>query len=91
MPCAVRELGNLEPSRYTIFVEYELNGSSMKAIAAEQGISINTAWNRLRLAREQLQSFVLRRMAAGVEFPAWVVNKLSLRHNGRAQQRANGG
>lgn len=49
-------LATLEPGRRAVIVAYELEGVEMKDIAAGMSIPLNTAWNRLRLAREDLRA-----------------------------------
>lgn len=56
-------LATLEPRRRAVVVAYELEGIPMVDVAAAVGIPVNTAWNRLRLAREDLRS-AWARMAA---------------------------
>jgi len=58
---ALEVLDELEPDRRTVFVAYELEGDEMSEIAAELGISSNTAWNRLRLARDDVRAAARRR------------------------------
>ena len=48
-------LGRLEPDRRAVIVAYELHGIAMADVAAAFSIPVNTAWNRLRLAREDLR------------------------------------
>lgn len=50
-----RLLATLEPRRRAVVVAYELEGIPMNEVAAAIGIPVNTAWNRLRLAREDLR------------------------------------
>jgi RNA polymerase sigma-70 factor (ECF subfamily) len=50
----LRLLDQLEPQRRAVIVAYELEGIAMADIAAAFSIPVNTAWNRLRLAREAL-------------------------------------
>ncbi|MFO0587212.1 MAG: sigma-70 family RNA polymerase sigma factor [Polyangiaceae bacterium] len=50
-----RLLATLEPRRRAVVVAYELEGIPMSEVAAAVGIPVNTAWNRLRLAREDLR------------------------------------
>lgn len=47
-------LNRLRPERRDVVVAYDLDGLSMNDIAAALRIPINTAWNRLRLARADL-------------------------------------
>jgi RNA polymerase sigma factor (sigma-70 family) len=49
-------LATLEPQRRAVIVAYELEGISMQEVAAGMSIPVNTAWNRLRLAREDLRA-----------------------------------
>ncbi len=51
-----RLLDTLEPRRRAVVVAYELEGIPMTEVAAAVGIPVNTAWNRLRLAREDLRT-----------------------------------
>jgi DNA-directed RNA polymerase specialized sigma24 family protein len=48
-------LDKLEPQRRAVIVAYTLEGISMSEVAASFNIPVNTAWNRLRLAREDLR------------------------------------
>jgi RNA polymerase sigma-70 factor, ECF subfamily len=48
-------LEELEPQRRAVLVAYELEDVPMADIAAAFSIPVNTAWNRLRLAREDLR------------------------------------
>jgi RNA polymerase sigma factor (sigma-70 family) len=48
-------LDQLEPLRRAVIVAYELEGIAMADLAAAFAIPLNTAWNRLRLAREDLR------------------------------------
>jgi RNA polymerase sigma factor (sigma-70 family) len=48
-------LDKLEPQRRAVIVAYELEGIAMAEVAAAFSIPVNTAWNRLRLAREDLR------------------------------------
>lgn len=50
-----RLLATLEPRRRAVVVAYELEGIPMSEVAAAIGIPVNTAWNRLRLGREDLR------------------------------------
>ena len=51
-----RLLDCLEPHRRTVVVAYELEGVAMADVAVALGIPVNTAWNRLRLGREDLRA-----------------------------------
>lgn len=53
-------LDTLEPGRRAVVVAYELEGVAMVDVAAALGIPPNTAWNRLRLAREDLRAAARR-------------------------------
>ena len=46
----------LEPHRRAVVVAYELEGVAMADVAAALSIPVNTAWNRLRLGREDLRA-----------------------------------
>jgi RNA polymerase sigma factor (sigma-70 family) len=52
----IRLLDKLEPHRRAVIVAYELEGLPMCDVAAAFAIPLNTAWNRLRLAREELRN-----------------------------------
>jgi RNA polymerase sigma-70 factor (ECF subfamily) len=54
-------LEGLEPQRRAVIVAYELDGVPMADVAAAHSIPVNTAWNRLRLAREDLREALARR------------------------------
>lgn len=56
-------LATLEPQRRAVVVAYELEGLPMQEVATAMSIPVNTAWNRLRLAREDLKA-AWRRMDA---------------------------
>ena len=48
-------LERLEPDRRAVIVARELEGMEMADVAAAFDISVNTAWNRLRLARADIR------------------------------------
>jgi RNA polymerase sigma-70 factor, ECF subfamily len=52
----LRLVEQLEPLRRAVVVAYELEGVSMAEVAASFSIPVNTAWNRLRLGREDLRA-----------------------------------
>jgi RNA polymerase sigma-70 factor (ECF subfamily) len=56
-------LGSLEIDRRAVFVMHELDGHAMPEIARVLSIPLNTAYSRLRLAREQF-AVVVRRLLA---------------------------
>jgi RNA polymerase sigma-70 factor (ECF subfamily) len=59
-------LETLEIGRRAVFILYELDGCSMQEIAVALEIPVNTAYSRLRLAREQFQAILARmRLARG--------------------------
>jgi RNA polymerase sigma-70 factor (ECF subfamily) len=59
-------LETLEIGRRAVFILYELDGCSMQETALALGIPVNTAYSRLRLAREQFQASLGRmRIARG--------------------------
>lgn len=49
-------LAEIEPALRAVFAAHELHGISMAEIARAQGVPVNTAWNRLRLAREEIRA-----------------------------------
>ena len=51
-----RLLACLDDERRCVIVAYELEGVPMVDIARALGIPVNTAWNRLRLGREDLRA-----------------------------------
>jgi len=53
-------LDTLEMGRRAVFILYELDGCSMQEIALALEIPVNTAYSRLRLAREQFQAILER-------------------------------
>lgn len=53
-------LARLSPEKRAVVVAYELEGVPMADVAAAQGIPVNTAWNRLRLGREELRAAARR-------------------------------
>lgn len=58
-------LDRLEPHRRAAVVAYELDGLAMVEVAAAQRIPLNTAWNRLRLGREDLRAAARKVTNAG--------------------------
>lgn len=58
-------LGSLRAERREVLVAYELDGLSMAEVAAALRIPLNTAWNRLRLARADLRREALRTKREG--------------------------
>jgi RNA polymerase sigma factor (sigma-70 family) len=58
----LRLVDELEPQRRAVLVAYELEGLPMAQVAVACAIPVNTAWNRLRLAREDLRSEWRRRV-----------------------------
>jgi RNA polymerase sigma-70 factor, ECF subfamily len=57
----IAALDDVELDRRAMLVLHDLDGQSMPEIAHALGIPLNTAYSRLRLAREQLKAAVLRR------------------------------
>lgn len=49
-------LERMEPDRLAVIVAYELEGIPMGDVAIRLRIPVNTAWNRLRLAREAIRA-----------------------------------
>ncbi len=49
-------LAQVEPVRRAVLIAYELDNMSMVEIADELSIPVNTGWNRLRLAREDIRA-----------------------------------
>jgi RNA polymerase sigma-70 factor (ECF subfamily) len=62
-------LGALSLERRALIVMHELEGVPMKTIARELGVPLNTAYSRLRLAREALAAAVREYDARGSEDP----------------------
>ena len=56
----LRALEAVELDRRAVFVLYEIDGESMNAIAQSLGIPVNTAYSRLRLARDEFAAAVKR-------------------------------
>ncbi len=56
----VEALDALDLDKRAVFVMHEIDGIAMPAIAASLGIPVNTAYSRLRLAREAFASAVKR-------------------------------
>lgn len=54
-------LETLDPERRAVVVAYELLGTPMAEVAVLLRVPLNTAWNRLRLARADLRAALLRR------------------------------
>jgi RNA polymerase sigma-70 factor (ECF subfamily) len=59
-----RALERLEPDRRAVFVAHEIEEIPVPQIADALGIPVNTAYSRLRLAREQFTAAV-RRVGSG--------------------------
>lgn len=59
-----RLLAWVKPDRRAVLVAYDVDEMPMAEVAAVFGIPVNTAWNRRRLALEELRA-AWRRMAAG--------------------------
>lgn len=57
---AQRALDSLDIERRAIFILHEIDGCAMPEIARVLTIPVNTAYSRLRLAREQFQTAVRR-------------------------------
>lgn len=55
-----RALGALEPDRRAVFVMHDIDGCPMPEIAASLGIVVNTAYSRLRLARQDFKQAIGR-------------------------------
>jgi RNA polymerase sigma-70 factor (ECF subfamily) len=53
-------LARIDLDRRAVLVAHEIDGTPMKDIAAALGIPLNTAYSRLRIAREELTAAVLR-------------------------------
>lgn len=53
-------LETLELGRRAVFILHELDGHAIPEVAASLGIPLNTAYSRLRLARQQFASACLR-------------------------------
>lgn len=53
-----RALDAMEPFRRDVMVAHELHDVPMAEIAHRQGVSVNTAWNRLRLARADVRAAI---------------------------------
>jgi hypothetical protein len=49
-------LAELEPEQRAVLVSHELDATPMRDVARAQRIPVNTAWNRLRLAREDIRN-----------------------------------
>ena len=60
---ALEELRAKKADRHAVLVAYEIDERSISEIAASLGITVNTCWNRLRLAREDLRA-VWKRLRA---------------------------
>lgn len=53
-------LARIDLDRRAVLVAHEIDGTPMKDIAASLGIPLNTAYSRLRIAREELTTAVKR-------------------------------
>lgn len=62
---ALSILDTLELDRRAVFILHVLDGCGMKEVAQALGINVNTAYSRLRLAREDLAQSVHRLRARG--------------------------
>jgi len=60
-----RALAGIELSRRAVFIMKEIDGQDVPEIAAALGIPLNTAYSRLRLAREDFRQVVTRLQAKG--------------------------
>lgn len=60
---ALEELRAKQADRHAVLVAYEIEERPMSEIAASLGITVNTCWNRLRLAREDLRVLWKRLLA----------------------------
>ncbi len=60
-------LQSIELDRRAVFILHELDGFGMNEVAEALGVNVNTAYSRLRLAREDLSARVRRLRARGVE------------------------
>lgn len=60
---ALDELAERRPELFTIIEAHDLQGRSMREIAAEQHIELGTAWNRHRLGVEALRASLHRAAA----------------------------
>jgi len=49
-------LSEIDPLRREVFVAHEIHGVPMSDVARAQGVPVNTAWNRLRLARADIRA-----------------------------------
>jgi len=58
-------LDELSSDRRAVIVAHDLEGVAMADVALACGIPINTAWNRLRLAREDVRAALRRSERAG--------------------------
>jgi RNA polymerase sigma-70 factor (ECF subfamily) len=56
----IRALDAIEIDRRAVFVMHELDGCPIPEVAATLGIPLNTAYSRLRLAREEFHAAVQR-------------------------------
>lgn len=57
---ALQALDSLELTRRAVFILHELDGYSIPEVARTVGIPLNTAYSRLRLAREDFQKAARR-------------------------------
>ncbi len=63
--CLYRALERMEPARRAVVVAYELWGVAMADVAIMLAIPVNTAWNRLRLARQDIRAAFRREDGEG--------------------------
>ena len=61
----VQILGNMNESRRTAFVLFEIEGYSGEEIAALEGVPVNTVWTRLHHARKEFATLVGRAREEG--------------------------
>lgn len=62
----LRALDALEEDRRAVFILHELDGVAIPEVATALGIPLNTAYSRLRLAREDFRGAVTRLRHQGV-------------------------
>lgn len=60
LDAALARLAATRPELHAIVKAHDLNGRSMAEVAADLGLRVNTAWNRLRMGRDLLRAWTHR-------------------------------
>lgn len=65
--CVLLALQKIEVERRPVFIMHELDGCPIPEVAQTLGLPLNTAYSRLRLAREEFKAAIERMRAKGVQ------------------------